>query len=224
MDFLITGDNRDRFYMDALLYKNSTSVVNSLPDYPEILSVDPGPTSATFSWTQASDNETPVNGLTYNLRVGTTPGGSEVLSPLSMENGTRQVVDMGNTQQNTTWVINGLDSTTTYYYSVQTIDNGKLASEFASEKLFVYEQTSIIGLTVDMKIYPNPSQGLFFIEFDEGIEFGSIEVMNATGTIVLRRKITSQRMIMDISDYANGVYLIRIRINGTIRIVKLIKY
>jgi len=225
LDFLITGDNKERYDLDALLYKNSTSVVNSVPDYPEILSVAPGPTSATFSWTQASDNETPVNGLTYNLKVGTTPGGSEVLSPLSMENGTRQVVDMGNTQQNTTWVINGLDSTTTYYFSVQTIDNGKLASEFTSEKLFVYEPTNIHqNLFSNLSIYPNPTEGTFIIDFGQAGNVDSFEITGITGSILMSQRITDRRIIIDISEYPKGIYLIRFSTNGNFITKKIIKY
>ena len=33
------------------------------------------PTSATLSWTGPSDGQTPTLGLSYALRVGTTPGG-----------------------------------------------------------------------------------------------------------------------------------------------------
>jgi len=224
LDFLITGNNKERADMDALFYKNSTSVVNSVPDFPEILSVDPAPTSATFSWTQASDTETPVNGLTYNLRIGTTPGGSEVLSPLSMENGIRQVVDWGNTQQNTTWVINGLDSTTTYYYSVQTIDNGKLASEFTSEKTFVYAITAIDETFSYKRIYPNPTTGIIRIDTERAGKSFEAEVINTTGAVIVRKQTNDSGMILDISDLPKGIYILRLRSGGQVVTQKIVKY
>ena len=41
------------------------------------------PTSVTLSWTAPADARTPAAGLSYNLRIGTTPGGSDILGPMA---------------------------------------------------------------------------------------------------------------------------------------------
>lgn len=67
---------------------------------------------------------TPADGLTYNLRLGTTPGGSELLSPMANPgDGYRRVPRLGNTGHETSWEIvlpNPLP--TTVYWSVQAVD------------------------------------------------------------------------------------------------------
>jgi hypothetical protein len=88
-------------------------------------------TSATLSWSRTTDAETPSLGLSYNLRIGTTPVGCEVMSPMSdPSTGLRRIVSMGNVNQDTAWTIKGL-AQGKYYWSVQAIDNGYAGSSFS---------------------------------------------------------------------------------------------
>ncbi len=62
----------------------------------------------TFSWDKSTDNETPQNGLTYNLVIGTSPGAVNILSPMSDRNtGNRRIVNIGNTGHYNSWTIKG---------------------------------------------------------------------------------------------------------------------
>lgn len=99
-----------------------------------------------FSWQRATDAETPQLGLTYNLRVGTTPGGNDIMSSLSDSTGWRKVVGMGNVYQNTGWWLHSL-APGTYYWSVQAIDNSYAGGPFAPEQSF-----TIPGLSV--RVFP----------------------------------------------------------------------
>lgn len=80
-----------------------------------------------FSWVPGSDIQTPQPALTYNLQVGTTPGGSEVMSgsrsPLT---GALRMPRAGNVGQNTSWRLHLPPGT--YYWSVQTVDAGFASS------------------------------------------------------------------------------------------------
>ena len=77
-DVFVTG----RYYSDEShshvrvteLYRNDTETFNIAPTMPSGLTAQYSATSTTFSWDHASDVETPFSGLTYNLRIGTTPG------------------------------------------------------------------------------------------------------------------------------------------------------
>ena len=94
--------------------------------------------SVTFNWNQGSDEETPASGLYYNLRVGTSPGASDIMSAASLSDGTPLAPRLGNTFQNTSWTLNGL-ADGTYYWSVQSIDAGFDGSAFSAE------QTVVVG-------------------------------------------------------------------------------
>ena len=223
LDFMVAGRGFEGD-INGLFYKNVTSSGNLAPDPPEIQSAVPEANSLTFSWTQATDNETPRNGLSYNLRVGTTPGGSEIVSPLSLENGIRQVVNIGNTGQNTTWKIHGVDTTTNYYYSVQTIDNGYLASEFTSEKVFIFEPNSIEEIETGITVYPNPTSGLLYLKMKGNYNIRELEVINSVGSVVLQMEVQQNSLVIDLTNHPDGMYVIRSRGGGKVIISKIMKY
>ncbi|MEG4215047.1 FG-GAP-like repeat-containing protein [Microcoleus sp. Pol14C6] len=134
------GDYDSDGKLDILLgnqvYRNNTAIANTPPTAPTGLSAEPSGRNVTFNWNKATDAQTPADGLSYNLRVGTTPGGSDILAPMSLNDGTRQVVGLGNANQNTQWQLKDLSPDKTYYWSVQAIDTAWAGSPFAEEGSF----------------------------------------------------------------------------------------
>lgn len=135
LDILMTG-------MDALsnriakLYRNDSAVRNTPPMPPTNLTSAVAGDTVTLNWDKATDNETPSNGLTYNLRIGLTPSGTQIVSPMANVNtGYRRLPQMGNTHLNSSWYIKDL-APGTYYWSVQAIDNAFAGSAFAPEQSF----------------------------------------------------------------------------------------
>ncbi len=59
-------------------------------------------------------------------------------------------------------------------------------------------------------VYPNPTHGVFFVEFAKAT-VGSIEIIDATGKTIQRISISSKKQEVDISNWSNGVYLIKIQ-------------
>ncbi|WP_422759424.1 FG-GAP-like repeat-containing protein [Microcoleus anatoxicus] len=133
------GDYNSDGKLDILLgnqvYRSNTAIANTPPTAPTRLRATTSGSQVTFKWNKATDAQTPANGLSYNLRVGTTPGGSDILAPMSLNDGTRQVVALGNANQNTQWQLKDL-SPETYYWSVQAIDTAWAGSPFATEGTF----------------------------------------------------------------------------------------
>ncbi|MFB2970208.1 S8 family serine peptidase [Aerosakkonema sp. BLCC-F183] len=121
------------------IYWNDSFVANKAPTVPTGLTTLVNTSSAIFRWNPSTDDHTPQTGMTYNLRVGTTPGGSEIMSPMASDNGIRKVVQMGNVNQNTSWTLKNLKPGT-YYWSVQAIDTAFEGSAFANEGSFTIEE------------------------------------------------------------------------------------
>jgi len=119
------------------LYRNEASTPNTPPTSPTGLKSSVENDTVVLSWNQSNDNQTARAALTYNLRVGKSSGGSEIVSPMANhQTGYRRIVGMGNVQLNTSWTIKNLP-TGKYYWSVQAIDNAYAGSQFAEEQVFI---------------------------------------------------------------------------------------
>src|SRR5262245_48124138 len=140
------GDSRlDLVTMDRLpddsyvnrVYHNNIGAVNTPPSAPGGLEALSSSAAATLSWAAASDDHTHAESLSYNLRVGTAPGLADVVAPMALDGGERQIVQMGNTNLRCSWMIEDVTPGRTYYWSVQAIDSARAGSAFAAEHSFV---------------------------------------------------------------------------------------
>ncbi|RLD58720.1 MAG: hypothetical protein DRJ05_07550 [Bacteroidetes bacterium] len=140
LDIFITGAGSNGG-TSAIMRNNLTDNPNSIPATPQNLQGVLTDTGIFFSWDKSFDDETPQNGLLYNLRIGITPGGSEIKSPMTLDTqGLRSVNDLGNAMLNNYWnlEINGFD---TVFWSVQAIDNCFAGSVFAPENIITMIDT-----------------------------------------------------------------------------------
>ena len=120
------------------LFQNGAATANTVPGAPA------GVTSVggSLAWSPSTDAETPAAGLTYNLRVGTTPGSTDIVSPMASAAGYRRVVRTGGVNHGTSAFLTGL-APSTYYWSVQAVDTAFAGSPFASEVTFTVCSTAI---------------------------------------------------------------------------------
>ena len=69
-----------------------------------------------------------------------------------------------------------------------------------------------------MAIYPNPSNGVFNVQYND-IPVSNIDVVNVLGQIVKSVKIDSSKLgtseSIDLSGNANGLYIINVSTNET---------
>jgi flagellar hook assembly protein FlgD len=134
LDILLTGYDTGNI-PTSKLYRSDGAVVNTPPNAPGGLSTMMLPSGGTsFNWNAASDAQTPAAALSYNLRVGTTPGGNEISSSMAAAGGYRTVVQLGNAQKQTAWTLRLPPGT--YYWSVQAVDGAFAGSPFAAEQSF----------------------------------------------------------------------------------------
>jgi alpha-tubulin suppressor-like RCC1 family protein len=120
------------------LYQNYFSAADTSPEPPLIASSPvSGINKVTFSWLAGQDAETPAPALTYNLRVGRSPGAGDIVSPDSDPNGTRRLPQPCNAGNLLYKTITGLGFGR-YYWAVQTVDSAFVGSRFAPEQIFIY--------------------------------------------------------------------------------------
>ncbi|MBP7691614.1 MAG: VCBS repeat-containing protein [Anaerolineales bacterium] len=133
----VTTNAAGNYRGTTTLQTNLQPARNTPPMAPAGLTVTISGATATLSWNAAADAETPAAGLSYNIRVGTMPGGVDVVSPLAdLATGFRYIPALGNAGQLLTATVTGLTPGLIYYWSVQAIDAGWLASPFAAEGNF----------------------------------------------------------------------------------------
>ncbi|MEG4092051.1 FG-GAP-like repeat-containing protein, partial [Microcoleus sp. Pol12B4] len=137
LDILLTGYSTSNPY-EAIyendsftkVFRNNTPNANTPPAAPTgLTTVKSDGGTVTFKWNKATDLQTPADGLSYNLQVKTSEG-KDILSPMSLWDGTRQIVGLGNVSQNTQWQLKNLPRGE-YNWGVQAIDNAWAGSPFA---------------------------------------------------------------------------------------------
>ena len=134
LDFVIAGWLIEGGVVSQL-WRNNVIASNSPPAAPAGLSSVISGTTAVLRWNPPVDDHTPATGLSYNVRIGTTPGGSDIVSAPALPNGALLVASAGAVRGDST-AIHNLTPGRTYYWSVQAVDIGFAGSPFAAEQQF----------------------------------------------------------------------------------------
>jgi hypothetical protein len=138
LDFLHTAAGQ--------LWWNNMPVSNAPPAAPMGLSSTLSGATVTLSWNPPADDRTPSEGLNYNLRIGTTPGASDVLTPMALTDGLRLLPALGNAQTASNAFVFNVAPGRDYYWSVQAVDTSFAGSPFAAEQQFTAAAPRIIEL------------------------------------------------------------------------------
>ena len=175
---------------------------NFLFSYEEIgdvdLSVSIDVPSTTIDTTVIELNANVIGG-TGNYTYSWTP--SELLDDATIQNPTATFEEDGS-----------------YTFTV-TVDDG----ETTAEASVTIEVVAFIGVEEnilnDVSIYPNPAEDFIMIN-SENVE--SVDVLDIYGRIVTSLEINCKTRI-DMSNFANGIYYVRIHSNGATTVKKVIK-
>ncbi len=187
LDFLLTGYSSisspaPEIYVNQLPPANA----NNLPSAPSGLSSSVSNLEVFLDWSQSIDIETPQNGLSYNIRVGNSPGGIEIASPMSnLNTGFRRKAEIGNANQNSSWWLRNLIPGD-YFWSVQSIDGAFAGSVFSVEEQFIIKDSAAPTLqypyhnSVDVagdttfRWYSYPNAISYQLQVDTSLNFNSI--------------------------------------------------
>ncbi len=176
------------------IYRNDIETVNETPSIPTGLNAHFNDTIAFFSWNPSTDIETNQVSLTYNLRIGITPGGNEVLPGMANPvTGKSLLPQRGNTRYVLSRKIPNLTDGT-YYWSVQAIDNSYASSPFAEEQTLIVNSTSNNDVTapnISVSVYPNPfHETATFSTKDKIAGIDKVMIYNIRGQVI-REFVTS---------------------------------
>ncbi len=147
--------------------ENLTPNTRTRPTAPTGLSATVQGDSVLLAWESDSDN------LTYNIYVGTRPGQTDIVSPLSdISTGFHKLVAGGNAGLARHHLLRTLP-VGLYYWSVQAIDNRYMGGPFAEEQNFIIDRTAAVTLNANsipdrfvlQQNYPNPFNGRTEIPF-----------------------------------------------------------
>jgi hypothetical protein len=175
------------------IYRNSGNPANIPPAAPGGLQAALAGQQVTLSWNAPADAQTASPGLSYNLRLGTSPGGSNIVAPMAnTSTGYRRLPKRGSIGPKRSW------TTTlpygTYYWSVQAIDPAFAGSAWAAEGSFtlvapdttapsgtisINDNASIIGgtlVTLFLSASDTGGSGLKEMRFsNDGVNWGGWE-------------------------------------------------
>lgn len=74
-----------------------------------------------------------------------------------------------------------------------------------------------------IKLYPNPNQGQFVVEF-QNTTANSVEVSDLTGRILLSENAKSAKISVDLGNFANGVYYVKVNSGEKAEVIKVVKH
>ncbi len=133
LDILVSGTTPGG--NKTAVYQNNTATANTAPSAPIGLSAEISGYQANLSWTAGNDIQTPANGLSYHLCIGTSTGNYDILSPASnMATGKSYLTGKGQVKGLSSIIKNLPEGD--YFWRVQSIDASDEASAWSSESGF----------------------------------------------------------------------------------------
>lgn len=79
-------------------------------------------------------------------------------------------------------------------------------------------------LLIDVNIFPNPTSNQLTLQFNQNYNQINLTIYNDLGQVVyLTNEVSYSESVIDISDYANGMYIISIKADGKLETFEIIK-
>ena len=157
------------------LSKNTTEVfpvtegvANARPTAPAKPALEYKKGILTVTWGNGEDEHTAVGDLTYALRIGTTPGGNEILLAHANADGTRRNFLNGNMGRAHAYTIDlNTYSPCMIYASVQTIDAQHAGSAWSEEASIAHTKISATFTVESDRIAFNEQAQIYFTKMPE---------------------------------------------------------
>jgi hypothetical protein len=122
----------------------------------------------------------------------------------------------------TTAVIAVSPTTTTNYTVTGTDANSCSASFTISQAVSNCTGIENNSLNSQLNVYPNPSNGEFMIELNNG-QLNTIVISDVTGRVILTQTTTEKTISFNISNYTSGIYFVAVKNNASTENIRIIK-
>lgn len=119
------------------------------------------------------------------------------------------------------WTWSNLDENTEYYALAIGQNGSGEWGELAIMAFSTLESSIESNNLTTSQIYPNPTSDLLNIRTDAGDK--QVEIINLLGQTIYNETVADENLTLNVSDWTNGVYIIRIKGNNGIAILKFIK-
>jgi hypothetical protein len=102
-----------------------------------------------------------------------------------------------------------------------------VSSNYAEPVSVVVKQDANTGINEvfpvnSVSIYPNPVNKMIYIDIDEGLANGKIELLNLTGSVIASKEIKANN-VFNLKKQPSGIYYIRIMSEGKMHTSKIVK-
>lgn len=74
-----------------------------------------------------------------------------------------------------------------------------------------------------LSVYPNPNTGIFTLELNNGA-VKNIVITDLTGRVILIETSTAGKININISNFANGVYFMKVQSNSSVEVIRVVKH
>jgi hypothetical protein len=138
------------------------------------------------------------------------------------ETGYRCIQQIGNMNQENSWIIRNLEPKT-YYWSVQAIDHAFAGSQFGIEQSFSITATAVAEITQqgELEIWPNPVVDHVTVNIP-GNDVAEIIITSLQGKRVAEAEGTGN-ITIDLSSQPGGMYIISVYVAEKQHIQKILK-
>ena len=227
LDFVIAGTTYSGT-PTSHLYRNDAGAnafsFNTGPSVPQGLVAEVLGDHVHLSWEKSADDHTVQDAISYNLRLGSSSEGEEIVPAMAMPgDGFRKIPAIGNTRLMNSWRIENL-LPGTYYWSVQAIDQGYLGSGFADEQSFTVTVTQLDDISAggELRVHPNPAHSTITLSGRWKEKYSVVKIFDLSGRCHLSQPISPSTSSMDVSSLRPGFYVLELQGGKLARSLKLI--
>jgi hypothetical protein len=187
----------------SMVWKNNGGgTANTKPNAPKNLQASYAAGKLTLTWDAATDAETPAAALKYNVFVKKDDAQTLMLVPADVTTGYVKVSDLTNAVITTSYTISLADGT--YQWGVQTIDQGKAGSVFATA---VYQGSGIDDKNINLNVKAYQLDGSIFVSVDD--QPATVTVFDLSGKQLVREARSKNGIIN--YQFKKGLYLVNIK-------------
>ena len=145
LDVVLVGQDQSNTRVAQVWHNNFTGAINSLPTAPAGLTASINGPLVQLRWNSAMDPQTPSAGLSYNLSVGTTPNGTNIVNPhANRASGWRRLPALGNVTSSTNATLDL--PLGTYYWAVQAVDGAWAGGPFSTNGTFQVTSATVLRI------------------------------------------------------------------------------